>query len=211
MKHVFACLFSLCTISLWAAEKPSPQPLALVQPGRTLVADSFTEPEKTNRRLTRGNWTVKDGMATCAHDEELFKKYKDHGPAIWYDQEFSDGVIRFEFLPSPECQHFVFTVNGGDGHVFRFVMNETGTDIRAWDSDHKARQLSKAGPPLPKIVWTPVMVELVGGKACVHIGEKYQQTVEDPSYAAPKTVVGVSFHYGSVQLRNFELIEAKSK
>jgi hypothetical protein len=202
-------VFAFVSISASSAE--SPQPLALVRPGRILIADDFQQLEKANRRLTRGHWTVKDGTAACAHDEQLFKKYKNHGPAVWFDQEFTDGVVRFEVLPSLECKHFVFTVNGSDGHVFRFVMNETGTDIRAWDSDHKARQLSKAGPPLPKGVWTPVMVELVGGKACVHIGDKYQVTVEDPSYAVRKTVVGVSFHYGSVRLRNFELVEAKLK
>jgi hypothetical protein len=169
------------------------------------------QPEKQNRRLTRGDWVVKNGVAVCAHDEELFKKFKNHGPAVWYDQEFNEGVIRFEFLASPECKHFVFTVNGREGHVFRFVMNEAGTNIRAWDADHKAKQLVKDGPPLPKGVWTPVAVELIGGKACVHIGDKYQVVVEDASYKAPKNVVGVSFHYGSVQLRDFELVEAMPK
>jgi hypothetical protein len=210
MKLAHASLLSVLICSVYAAE-PSAQQLKLAQPGRTLISDNFMQPEKPNRRLTRGDWIVTNGVAVCAHDEELFKKFKNHGPAIWYDQEFTDGVIRFEFLASPECKHFVVTVNGREGHVFRFVMNEAGTDIRAWDADHKAKQLAKTGPPLPKAIWTPVAVELIGDEACVHIGDKYEVVVEDASYTAPKTVVGVSFHYGSVQLRNFELMQAMPK
>ncbi len=212
MKTFLATLLTLLVVSSLHAAEPraTAHPLKLVQPGRVLVADDFTEAERSNRRLTRGEWTVKDGLAVCGHDEDLFKKYKNHGPAIWYDQEFKDGLVRFDFQPSKDCKHFVFTINGKDGHVFRFVMNEAGTDVRAWDADHKSKQLAKAGPPIPKGEWTSVTVEMAGNKACVHIGDKYEVVVEDPSYATAKNVVGVSFHYGSVRLRNFELVQAKS-
>jgi len=130
---------------------------------------------------------------------------------VWYDQEFQDGIVRFEFHPSSECKHFVFTINGKAGHVFRFVMNETGTDVRAWNADHKGKQLAKAGPKLPKDVWTAVTVEMAGSKACVQIGDDYRVVVEDPSYAAAKNVVGVSFHYGSLKLRKLELVEGLRK
>jgi hypothetical protein len=183
----------------------------LAKPGRTLLSDDFTQPEKANRRLTRGDWKVASGIAACAHDDELFKKYKNHGPAIWYDHDFQNAVIRFDFLAGSACKHFVFTVNGKGGHVCRFVMNDAGTDLRAWDADHKPKQLAKNGPALPKNQWTPVTVELVGSKACVHIGDSYVATVEDPSYAAAKTVVGVSFHFGDLKLRNFQLVEATSR
>src|SRR5262245_14190638 len=116
--YVFLCALFVPN-SVQAAEKPEAQGLSLAQPGRTLLADDFTKAEKANRRLTRGNWTVKNGIAACAHDDELFKKFKDHGPAIWYDHELTDGIIRFEFLASSECKQFVFTVNGREGHVFR--------------------------------------------------------------------------------------------
>jgi hypothetical protein len=49
---------------------------------------------------------------------------------------------------------------------------------------------------------------MIGKQACVHIGDKYEAVVEDASYAAPKSVVGVSFHYGNVRLRNFEVLPA---
>jgi hypothetical protein len=128
----FAWFLAACSLlaAPLAAADPTHQ-LKLTTTGQALIADDFKQQQKPHRRLTRGAWTVKDGEASCAHDDELFKKYKNHGPAIWYDQEFTDGVVKFEFQPSPECQHFVFTVNGRDGHVLRFVMNEKGTDVRA--------------------------------------------------------------------------------
>jgi hypothetical protein len=212
MKTALTLFLALVATILNAAEpRANKHELQLVQPGRVLVSDDFTQAERSNRRLTRGDWKVGGGVAACGHDEELFKKYNNHGPAIWYDQEFQDGVVRFDFQASKDCSHFVFTVNGKEGHVFRFVMNEAGTDVRAWNADHKAKQLAKAGPALPQGKWTSVTVELAKNKACVQIGENYRVVVEDPSYAAAKTVVGVSFHHGNVQLRNFEMTEAKGK
>ena len=213
MKSTLAILLAVFLFSPAAGAEPrtSEHALQLVRPGRVLVADDFTEAQRSNRRLTRGDWTVKDGLAVCGHDDELFKQYKNHGPAIWYDQEFKDGVVRFDFQPSKDCKHFVFTVNGQQGHVLRFVMNEAGTDVRAWDADHKGKQLAKAGPALPQGAWTSVTVEMAGSRACVQIGDTYQVVVEDPSYAVAKNVVGVSFHYGNVKLRNFALLEATPK
>ncbi len=212
MKLVLMAMAALLAATgLAGAEPAAKQELAIAQPGKLLVQDDFRQAEKMNRRLTRGEWMVKVGLAVCTQDDELFKKYKNHGPAIWYDQEFTDGIVRFEYWPSSECQHFVFTVNGAGGHVFRFVTNEIGTDVRAWTADHKPQQLAKQGPPLVKNAWTAVTVELLGPRACLHIGDKYQVTVESSSYAAAKTVVGVSFHYGTVKLRDLELRQAQSK
>src|SRR5262245_37673490 len=73
--------------------------LQVAKPGRTIVADDFTQQERPNRRLTRGDWKVANGIAVCTQDEELFKKYKNHGPALWYDQPFRDAIVRFEFQP----------------------------------------------------------------------------------------------------------------
>ena len=206
MRPISALIVLFLATASFAADPP--HQFQLAKPGKTLVTDDFTAAEKPNRRLTRGDWKVAGGVATCGHDEELFKKYKNHGPAIWYDFDYQNAVIRFEFLAEPETSHFVFTVNGKAGHVFRFVMNDTGTDVRAWDANHKGKQLAKNGPPLPKQQWTPVTVELVGSKACVHIGDSYVTTVEDPTYATAKTVVGVSFHHGGLKLRNFHVTEA---
>lgn len=213
MKTTSTCLLTLHLIApLFAADSgPARHTLQLTKPGAAIVADDFTQQEKSNRRLTRGDWKVAAGIATCVQDEELFKKYKNHGPAIWYDQTFRDAVIRFEFQPSRDCSQFVFTVNGKEGHIFRFVMNDMGTDVRAWGPNHEPKRLASNGPPLPKDAWIPVTVELVGKQACVQIGDKYQVQVADDSYTAEKTIVGVSFHHGTLQLRNFSVSQATAK
>ncbi len=213
MKTISASiLFLLLATQLLAADaKPISHALELAKPGAAIVADDFTQQEKPNRRLTRGEWKVADGVAVCVQDEDLFKKYKNHGPAIWYDQSFQNAIIRFEMQPSRDCAQFVFTINGKDGHVFRFVMNEIATDVRAWGPNHESKRLASGGPPLAKDAWIPVTVELVGKEARVQIGDKYQVQIADDSYAAEKTVVGVSFHHGSLKLRNFAVHQAAAK
>jgi len=212
MKTAFTSIFALlCTVCTSAEPSLSGHSLQLVKASRPLVVDNFTQPERAGRRLTRGEWKIAGEIGSCTQDEELFKKYRDHGPAIWYDQDFQDAIIHFEFQPSSECQQFVFTVNGKDGHVFRFVTNETATDIRAWDVNHQGKRLVADGPGLAKEKWTPVTVELAGTKASLQIGDSYKMTVEDSSYAVPKIVVGVSFHHGTLKLRNFQLFEAATK
>lgn len=210
MRSLVAALLAVVLApALSGADKSSGQhKLQLAAPGRIIVADVFSEQEKPRRRLTRGDWKVAGGVASCVQDEELFKKFNNHGPAIWYDETFKDAIIRFELEASSDCQQFVFTVNGKGGHVFRFVMNEMGTDVRAWDANHQGKRLVTDGPRLAKETWIPVTVELVGPKASVQIGDKFQARVEDASYSVEKTVVGVSFHHGTLKLRGFEVLEA---
>src|SRR5688572_6267530 len=109
MRTIYALLVLLLTGVCYSAE-PSHQ-LRLAKPGKTLLADDFTQIEMANRRLTRGDWKVAGGIASCAHDDELFKQYKNHGPAIWYDVDYQDAIVRFDFLAAEPTSHFVFTVN----------------------------------------------------------------------------------------------------
>jgi hypothetical protein len=212
MKITLAILFALfCTVGAAAEPSLSGHSLQLLKPAQTLIIDNFTQPERPQRRLTRGEWKIDGQTASCTQDEELFKKYNNHGPAIWFDQDFQNAIVHFEYQPSGDCQHFVFTVNGKDGHVFRFVTNEMATDIRAWDANHQGKRLVADGPRLAKGVWTPVTVEMAGPKACVQIGENYKVTVEDHSYSVPKNVVGVSFHHGTLKVRNFQVLAAEVK
>ncbi len=73
---------------------------------------------------------------------------------IWYDAQFTDAVIKFAFKPE-KAKTFVFTVNGPDGHVFRFITSERGTNIVAFppSPDHKSKPLDRGGPKL-KEEWT---------------------------------------------------------
>jgi len=76
MKSIFASLLAIAlAATTHAADRSAPtHVLQLLQPGKVLVSDDFTKAEMPSRRLTRGEWTVKDGLAACAHNEELFKQ-----------------------------------------------------------------------------------------------------------------------------------------
>ncbi|MGC3972304.1 MAG: hypothetical protein QM775_34675 [Pirellulales bacterium] len=181
---------------------------AEVQP---LVEDSYTG-ELAGRRATRGPWKIGDGTAVCTQDDELFKKFKDHGPVIWYDAAFTDAAIQFAYKPE-KLKTFVFTVNGAEGHVFRFVTSERGTVILAFPpgGDHKSLPLSRTGPKLPEGAWTKVNVELRGAKAVVSIGDDFTAEVEHPSLARPKTVVGLGFSFGTLALKDFRVVPLTAK
>jgi hypothetical protein len=175
-----------------------------------LIRDDYTG-ELPARRATRGPWKIADGTAVCAQDDELFKKFKDHGPVIWYDAKFTDAVIKFAFKPE-KAKTFVFTVNGPEGHVFRFISTDRGTNIVAFppSADHKSKPLDRGGPKLKEGQWTPVTVELRGTKAVVRIGE-YKAEVEDPSLSGQKVVVGLGFSFGTVALKDFSLTPIAAK
>jgi hypothetical protein len=192
-------LFGTLFVGLLCLQVPSVQ---AADPA-PLIRDEYSG-ELSTRRATRGPWKIAGGMAVCTQDDELFKKFKDHGPVIWYDAQFTDAVIKFAFKPE-KSKTFVFTVNGPNGHVFRFISSERGTSIVAFPPsvDHKSKPLDRGGPKL-KEKWTPVTVELRGNKAIVQIGD-YKAEVDDPSLAGPKVVVGLGFSFGTMTLRDFSL------
>lgn len=177
-----------------------------------LVEDTYRAETLDGRRPTRGPWKIADGVAQCTQDDELFKKFKDHGPVVWYDAKFTDAAIHFEFKPE-KAKTFVFTVNGTEGHVFRFVSSAAGTTIIAFppNPEHKSQALERGGPKLREGEWTKVSVELRGAKAVVRIGDEYKAEVEHASLARPKTVVGLGFSFGSLSLRNFRIVPVAAK
>lgn len=170
-------------------------------------ADGFQAAKLTDRRMMRGDWKVGGGVATCTQDDALYAKNKNHGPIIWYDVPFQDGVVKFSYQ-TKGSKTFVFTANGKDGHVFRFVTNEAGTDLRAFPPEQKTPPsiaLSKGGPKLAVGEWTDVVVELRGTKATVKIGKGYEKTVEHVSLGRGKANIGLGFSFGTMTVRNFSI------
>lgn len=167
-----------------------------------LLKDDFSQAEKTGRRAMRGAWSYTDGIATCTQDDELYKKFKDHGPIIFYDLEHTDAKISFQFK-AQGSKTVVFTCNNKDGHVFRFVASATGTSIRAFppDGDVKSIQLAK-GPALTQDIWVPVTVELRGNKAIVQIGTVEPLTVEHPSFAVAKSNLSIGHSFGTLSVKD---------
>lgn len=178
----------------WGADVPAP------------LVDDFQSATQAGRRAERGAWKIEGGVATCTQDDELYKKLKNHGPVIWHDLAFDDAVIRFAFK-SHEAKSVVFTINGAKGHVFRTVTQPQGTSIRAFPpaSDVKSLSLETDGPALKDDVWTSVSIELRGEKAIVKIGDEYVETVSHPTFATPKTTVGVGFSFGTVSIKDFAI------
>jgi len=198
---------SICAFQASAEEETAHTP-RLLKPGKAIVHDTFTGEEVSQRRLTRGDWKLQDNIASCTQDDEQFKKNKDHGPALWYDIDYHNAIISFEYKASKEVKGVVFTVNSKNGHVFRFVTNEV-TDVRAWDAEHNGKRLVSDGPRLKHEQWVKVTVELAGDKSVIQIDD-YVAEVQDASYDVDKSVVGFGHQYGTLSIRNFNVSEGVS-
>jgi hypothetical protein len=174
----------------------------------TALSDSFTSTEAPKeRRASRGPWVIADGIAKVTQDDELYKQHKDHGPIIFYDIEFKDAVIEFAFKPEA-AKTFVFTVNGAEGHVFRTVTSDRGTNLRAFPPDGEAKSialLNLAEAPLKQGEWTPMKIELRGDKAVVSIGGQPPVTVEHASLNRAKTNTSLGFSFGTLSVKDFSL------
>lgn len=168
-----------------------------------LLKDDFSNPKLEQRRASRGDWKFADGAATCTQDDALYKKNKDHGPIIFYHLPLQDARIRFSFK-ADGAKTLVFTGNGADGHVFRFVMSDRGTSIRAFpadSADHKSISLGNEAPKLKSGEWVPVEVDLRGSKATVKIGD-FVKTCEHASLTRAKTNISIGFSFGTLTVKD---------
>jgi hypothetical protein len=193
MKRLLSTLVLLVTLTASAAD---------------LVTDDFASAKHPKRKAQRGPWQFQDGTARCVQDDTLFEKFKNHGPILFYDTAFTDAVITFQFKPEAGCKTFVFTVNGAEGHVFRFVSSTRGTGFRAFPpspNEHSSIALGKTGPALKLDAWTSVKVTLAGTKATVQIGDTFVETTEHASLARPKTNLSLGFSYGSMSFKDLRV------
>jgi hypothetical protein len=170
------------------------------------LVDDFSNPKLEGRRASRGDWVMKDGIAKVTQDDALYAKYKNHGPIIFYDVDHKDAVIEFSYKPE-SVKSFVFTVNGADGHVFRTVTSERGTDFRAFPpgDDHASISLHRLPKPMVEGEWTPMKIELKGPKATVTVGDNEPITVEHASLDRAKINTSVGFSFGSLEVKNFSV------
>jgi hypothetical protein len=190
-------LLCLLTASAFAADAP-------------LLQDDFTAPKLESRRAMRGEWKFADHTATCAQDDELFKKNKDHGPILFYDLAHTDATLSMAFKPDAAVKSVVFTCNGADGHVFRIVLSAAGTSVRAFPADspdHKS--IALATEKAVKLVpgqWTPLSVTLNGSKATLKLGD-FAQTYDHPSFARPKTNFSLGFSFGTLSVKEVAAVK----
>jgi len=169
--------------------------------------DDFDSPQQANRRASRGDWSFVDGTASCTQDDELYKKFKDHGPILLYSLPHQDAEVSYRFK-AEGTKIVVFTINGEDGHVFRFVTGQKHTDIRLFPKDAEVKSLSGARSQemgLKDGQWTDVKMSLKGDTAMVKVGDAEPMVVTHPSLTAPKTNVTIGFSFGSLSLQGFSV------
>jgi hypothetical protein len=178
--------------------------------GEPLLTDDFSPAENPARKALRGAWSIADGAATCAQDDELYKKHKNHGPILIYDLKYEDAVIEFAFKPDAATKSLVFTANGEDGHIFRIVIGAKNASIRAFPADAKDHaSIALATLPELKLVpgeWTPVRVELRGPHASVKVGN-FTGSYEHASLTRAKTNLTVGFSFGTLSVKSLAAIK----
>ena len=195
----------LCTLTLTACAAGAA--LAGV-----LVNDNFAAKSLAGRDLspTRGDWRLDANIATCTQDDALYTKNKNHGPIMWYDVNFTDGVVKFAIKPQGAKQ-FVFTLNNDKGHVFRFITNQAGTSVRCWPEPGPkatAKALLPPGDSTPTLAdgeWIEAEVAFNGDKCVVKIGD-FEKTFENPAITQPKTRLGLGFAFGTLSIRDVSVV-----
>lgn len=185
-----ASLFCFMAASAWAA-------------GTVLLKDGFASGSSSARRAIRGDWKIADGVASCTQNDDLYKKFKNHGPIIFYDLPFDDATVTFAFK-AEKAKSVVFTANGKDGHIFRASWTPAGMNVRAFpvDATEKSISVGQEKKPLKQGVWVPVQVTLKGPKATVKVGDGEPQVFEHASFARPKTNISVGFSFGSLEIKD---------
>ena len=145
----------------------------------------------------------------CSHDDELYKKFKDHGPILTYESNYRDGVVETVFKGSDakETQRIVFTMDGEKGHVVRVIMRPGNPSrLLVWnDEEKKPTVLATDLPALSEDQWTPLRVETKGINVDLRIGEE-NFSFEHPGIARQKTNAKISFAFGNFAAKEFHLI-----
>ena len=169
--------------------------------------DSFELEQLANRRLERGAWKVAGGVASVTQDDALYKKYKNHGPIAFYDIPTQDVKVSFD-VRLDDAKRFVFTFNGKGGHIFRLLQNEEAAAALAFEKKDGKNAPVRLDTTLPKVsngVWVPYTIEIKGDSARISVGDGFEKTIKHASFAAPKSNLSLSFHFGSMQIRNLHV------
>jgi hypothetical protein len=169
-----------------------------------LLHDDFSTLSLPQRRAIRGEWLFTENSARCTQSDELYKKYKNHGPIIFYDLSLNDARIRFAFR-AEGVKSVVFTANGEEGHIARVIWAPKGMTVRAFPPNSVERSVTVADEraPLATGKWVPVEIALKGHTLSVKVGDSPAKTYEHPSFARPKTNLSVGFAFGTLALRDF--------
>ncbi len=212
-------VFSLLFFGSNSALKAGPS--AAVKGAKTLIDDDYSSAEYSKRNAARGPWKIENGIATVKHDDELYKKYKNHGPIMIYNVPHTDAIVVVEVKPT-DCKTVVFTMDAAEGgHAFRVKLRTQGkskggpssqivTYAAKKEGAEKAETIVLNSDDTPKLInneWNRIEISVVGEKATFKLGDKTVQ-VKHPRIAQEKSIAKIGFAFGSLSLRKFSL-EAK--
>lgn len=187
-------------------------------PNSVLINDDFTVEDYPTRKALRGNWEIVDEeeVASVAHDDELYKKYKNHGPIMVYEVDHTNAIATVEFKPI-DCRTVVFTMDAAEGgHAFRVKLRTQGKEKGGASSSivtygpkpdegkPETFVLSEEVPKLKNGEWNRIEVAVSGPEATVRVGDKTIH-VEHPQIARKKNIVKLGFAFGSLSIRSFQL------
>ena len=179
-----------------------------------LLHDDYTQAEHKIRKAMRGDWKIDGGVASVTQDDELYKKYKNHGPIMVYGIPHDDASAEVTFKPSG-CKAVVFTMDAdGGGHAFRVKLSLKAPGIALTYINEPGKEkatpvfLSKELPKLKEDEWTTIKVRVVGDKATVTVGETTVE-VQHEKIDQAKKIAKLGFSFGSLEIKQFDLVEAK--
>lgn len=169
------------------------------------IHDDFSDEKLPGRRAARGDWKFADHTLRCTMDEELYRKFKNHGPIVFYSMDYTSAVIRYQFK-ADAARTVIFTANGASGHVFRMKQDKAGISLMAFEPDDtgkaKGKAIAKEPLPLSDGTWVPVEVRFDDNKVTVNVGDSFTKTLEQASFDVPKTNFSIGFAYGSMSLKD---------
>jgi hypothetical protein len=177
--------------------------------------DDFTQKELKQRRVKTGEWTIGNGVATCAHDDADFKARKNHGFVLAYDVPLQDGTVSFTFTPHG-CKQLVFMFDHGGAHLFQLRLGSDKSYVVAYPfvegtktQPDKATQKTVSSVMQDGVPNT-VTVEAHGSQVTVKIGDQ-STTLDYSALAQAKTHLTIGFAHGKMEMKEVSITPATAK
>lgn len=214
--YVFLCI-AVIAVDHFTSRSHADTPAAT--DARLLIEDDFSQSKYAPRNLSKGNWTITDGVASARHEPEADGKMIKHGPRAAYATVFTDGTISFDVKCS-KCKAFVVGVESakpdkayhirlklkGKNHIGQAALINTFEPKK--EGDRKAASIKLLEEEIPELnegEWNHIEIQFVGDRATSTVNGK-SNTVEHKRIALPKHVTKIELQSGEFSLRNVRLM-----
>jgi hypothetical protein len=179
----------------------------------TSFQDDFRQNQNPARKELRGDWKIAGGVASVTQDDELYKKFKNHGPILNYEIIHTDADVTVEFKGS-NFSAIVFTMDAVDGgHAFRVILRPDGKPgictIQTYtekEDGGKAKPivLDRSLASIAENEWMSLSVRVEGEQATVTLGDQTVK-VQHERIAQAKNVAKLGFSFGELSVRKFNV------